>query len=131
MKRFLPFTCTTPPQHSTRSFWVEERSGNNARRDRAMQGQGNTILQKQNCEMVSATSLSSCETAKRVSGSLAHSRSPKSHSIVPRPSPSSTPRAHVPYVLIMRRWFFGGRRPGRFHHVMSATTCHRASYRDV
>ena len=40
-------------------------------------------------------------------------------------------RAHAPYVLIMRRWFFGGRRPGRFHHVMRATTCHRASYRDV
>ena len=39
------------------------------------------------------------------------------------------PRAHAPYVLIMRRWFFGGRRPGRFYHVMRATTyiCHRSS----
>ena len=30
------------------------------------------------------------------------------------------PRAHAPYVLIMRRWFFGGRRPG-----YEATVCTR------
>ena len=28
------------------------------------------------------------------------------------------PHVHAPYVLIMSRWFFGGRRPGRFHYVM-------------
>ena len=39
------------------------------------------------------------------------------------------PRAHAPYVLIMRRWFFGGRRPpGRFHHVMRATTLRRMTF---
>ena len=38
------------------------------------------------------------------------------HSLVPRPSPSST-RAHALYVLIMRRWFFGGRRPEEVGHV--------------
>ena len=38
------------------------------------------------------------------------------------------PRAHAPQLLIMRRWFFGGRRPGRFHHVMRATTLRRMTF---
>ena len=31
------------------------------------------------------------------------------------------PRAHAPYMLIMRRWFFGGRRPGRAANLRRTT----------